>query len=182
MQRPLILFSFALAVVTLACGGDKGTTPPPVPKTITFEGDLAGTKENPPNTTTQGQGHFKIILDTSTNVLTWDVTVSGLLANISNGHIHGPAGAGANAGVILNFNPASNQIPGSTFTGFGSANNGRAQGSLTLSTAVIAPGTNGGPPVTGDSLKKLLLGGQTYVNVHTTQNPGGEIRAQIIKP
>jgi hypothetical protein len=34
--------------------------------------------------------------------------------------------------------------------------------------------------VNGDSLKKLLLAGKTYVNIHTTTNQGGEIRAQLI--
>jgi hypothetical protein len=175
MQRPLLVISFALAAVSLlACGDDK-TTNPPAPKTITFTGTLSGTKENPANTS-PGQGTFTIVLDTSTNVLTWDVQVSGLTTNINNGHIHGPAATTANAGVILNFNPTTNQIPGSTFTGFGAANNGRAQGSLTLTSAVIGGGVN------GDSLKKLLIAGLTYVNVHTTQNGGGEVRAQVVKP
>jgi len=174
MQRPLILFSFALAAVTLACGGD--TTTPPVSKIITFKGDLRSSNENPVNSS-QGQGSFTITLDTSTNVLTWDVQVNGLTTNINNGHIHGPAAAGVNAGVLLNFNPAaSSGIPGSTFTGFGSATTGRAQGTLNLTTAVLTTTVN------GDSLKKLLLAGQAYVNVHTTQNPGGEVRGQIVKP
>lgn len=174
MQRPLLVFSFALAAVTLACGSD--TTTPPPPKTITFTGQLSPAKENPPITTSQGSGTFTIVLDTSTNVLTWDVQVTGLTSNISNGHIHGPAASNVNASVILNFNPATNQIPGSTFTGFQSATAGRAQGTLTLGTAVIGNGVN------GDSLKKLLINGMVYVNVHTTQNGGGEVRAQIVKP
>jgi hypothetical protein len=35
------------------------------------------------------------------------------------------------------------------------------------------------PGVTLDSLLQLMRLGRTYVNVHTTANPGGEIRAQI---
>jgi hypothetical protein len=175
MQRPLILFSFALAAVALACGGDKGTTPPPVSKIITFTGDLKSSNENPTNTS-QGTGTFTITLDTSTNLLTWDVQVNGLTTNINNGHIHGPAAAGVNAGVILNFNPAaSSGIPGSTFSGFGTTA-GRAQGSLTLTSAVVFR-----TDANGDSLKKWLLNGQAYVNVHTTQNPGGEVRGQVVK-
>ena len=34
--------------------------------------------------------------------------------------------------------------------------------------------------VNGDSLKKLLLAGNAYVNIHTVSNPGGEIRGQIV--
>jgi hypothetical protein len=178
MQRPLLVFSLALAAATLACGSD--TTPPPVSKIITFQGSLSPNNENPPITTSQGTGTFKITLDTSTNVLTWDVQVSGLTTNINNGHIHGPALPNVNTGVLLNFNPANTTqgIPGSTFSGFGTANTGRAQGTYTLTSALL-PGSTAN---TGDSLKKWLLAGMTYVNVHTTQNGGGEVRAQLVKP
>jgi len=32
-----------------------------------------------------------------------------------------------------------------------------------------------------DSLLVLLRNGQAYVNVHTTANPGGEIRGQLVR-
>ena len=35
------------------------------------------------------------------------------------------------------------------------------------------------PTINGDSLRKLLLAGLTYANIHTTVNGGGEIRGQI---
>jgi hypothetical protein len=35
--------------------------------------------------------------------------------------------------------------------------------------------------VNGDSLRKLMDAGLTYVNVHSQQFPGGEIRGQIAK-
>jgi hypothetical protein len=93
---------------------------------------------------------------------------------VSNGHIHGPftpGGAPTTANVILNFNT----LPGGTFVGIGTANAGSVSGTTTL---VAATQFTGG--VNGDSLKKLLLAGKTYVNIHTTTNQGGEIRAQLI--
>jgi len=73
--------------------------------------------------------------------------------------------------VILNFNT----LPGATFVGFGAATTGSVSGTVTLIAATPISTT-----VNGDSLKKLLLAGKTYVNIHTTTNPGGEIRAQLI--
>ena len=180
MQRPLLVFSCALAAVTLAC---KDSTTPAVSKTIIFTGNLTAAAEivtpPAPPITSPGSGSFRITLDTSTNVLTWDVQVNGLTTNINNGHIHGPASASGNASVILDFAPGNTLIPAHTFTGFGSANSGRAQGSVTLGSGILRTGGT----VNGDSLKKLLLlGGQTYVNVHTMQNGGGEVRGQIVKP
>jgi hypothetical protein len=95
---------------------------------------------------------------------------------VNNGHIHGPflPGATGTAGVILNFNPTV--TPGATFTGLNSATVGSTTGSVTLTAALSLTST-----VNGDSLKKLLLAGATYVNIHTLSNSGGEIRAQLIK-
>ena len=93
---------------------------------------------------------------------------------MNNGHIHGPftpGGTATTADVILNFNT----LPGATFVGFGTATSGSVSGSVTLNAATQIS-TN----VNGDSLKKLLLASLTYVNIHTTTNGGGEIRAQLV--
>jgi hypothetical protein len=39
--------------------------------------------------------------------------------------------------------------------------------------------TTGTPAITFDSLVSAIRAGNAYVNVHTTANPGGEIRGQI---
>ena len=103
-------------------------------------------------------------------MFTYDVTFQGMTSNVTLGHIHGPAAATANASPILNFGT----LPGATFTTGGLS--GTAHGSTTLNAA-----NQLSPTVNGDSLKKLLLAGLTYVNIHTTQNGGGEIRAQLTK-
>ena len=66
-------------------------------------------------------------------------------------------------------------LPGGTFVGIGSATSGSVSGSVTLNATTQISTT-----VNGDSLKKLLLANLTYVNIHTTSNPGGEIRAQLV--
>ena len=89
-------------------------------------------------------------LDTATKKLTYDVTFKDLSGPATAAHFHGPAAAGANAGVVL---PLGNN-PTSPITG-----------SATLTDKQMAD----------------LQSGMMYVNVHTKENPGGEIRGQVEK-
>lgn len=63
---------------------------------------LSGANEVPANTSA-GSGMLDASLDKQSNVLTWTVTYSGLTGPVKAGHFHGPAAAGANAGVALGF-------------------------------------------------------------------------------
>jgi len=180
MRTRFIARTLASASVALAaCGSDNPSTPA-VSKIVNFTavltpaGEVGATLKGSP----AGSGTLTASLDTSTNVFTWDVEFAGLTSNVNNGHIHGPfpLGTATSAGVILNFNPTA--IPNATsatFTGLNSATSGSAKGSIVLNAAALS-GTVG-----ADSLVKLLLSGEAYVNIHTVQNPGGEIRGQITK-
>jgi len=182
MRNRIVALSIAAAGIgAFACGSDSTT--PPVSKIINFTASMtpAGEVGANLNGSPSGNGSFTATLDTSTNVFTWSFTFAGLTSNVNNGHIHGPfvvGQTGNTAGVILNFNPASPPPGGTglTFTGFGAANNGAGGGSI-----VLAGSTTIGNGVSGDSLRKLLLAGNAYVNIHTTSNPGGEIRAQVVR-
>lgn len=116
----------------------------------TFKATMNGASEVPSNTTT-GTGAATVTVD-GTNI-TWNVTFSGLTGPATAVHIHGPAPAGKNAGVMIWLSekgkPATSPVTGSG----------------TLTEAQI-----------GD-----LNNGQCYVNVHTAANPGGEIRGQLAK-
>ena len=169
LGRLFLAAAVVTAVATAACSDDKTVTPTPVSKIVTFKATLSGASEVPANTTT-GTGLFTATLDTSTNVLTYDLTFSGLTSNVNNGHIHGPAAVGVNSGTTINFNT----LAGATFS-FG-ATSGTAHGVVTLTSATQITTT-----VNGDSLKKLLFAGLTYANIHTINNAGGEIRGQITK-
>jgi hypothetical protein len=76
-------------------------------------------------------------------------------------HIH-LAPFGENGGVVVNLNPTS------------SSNGVIAQGKFTAENFV---GTLDGRDL--DDLIDAMKGGTAYVNVHTAQNPGGEIRGQV---
>jgi hypothetical protein len=82
--------------------------------------------------------------------LFYTVTYSGLSSAGTVAHIHGPADPTISAGVL---------IPLTSPTG----TSGTITGSAILTPQNLA----------------YLLAGQTYMNIHTINNPGGEIRGQI---
>jgi CHRD domain len=82
---------------------------------------------------------------------------TNLTAPASAAHIHGPAGPTNTAGVL--FDLAAAHLPAGD----------PAQGGLIFGSVVYTP--------EGAS---NLLAGLNYLNIHTTNNPGGEIRAQLI--
>jgi hypothetical protein len=173
MQNRSITLVLAAATMALAACGSDSTSPPPASKIVNFDVALTPAAEPSVTGNPTGSGRFTATLDTSTNMFTWNVVFSGLTSNVNNGHIHGPFPDGTKtaAGVLLNFNPTA--LPGNTFVGLNSATSGSATGSVTLGAAPVGS-------IAGDSLKKLLLAGLVYVNIHTVTNPAGEIRGQIV--
>jgi hypothetical protein len=79
--------------------------------TTTVTTQLSGKNEVPANESKAG-GTARITFDSKTNKLSWTVTYRGLTPTA--GHFHGPAAAGANAGVVVPFaNVASSPVVGS---------------------------------------------------------------------
>jgi len=173
MRRPPVaLLALAAAAAIAACSGSSSSTAPASSpgNVVTFKATMNGISENPANSSA-GTGTFTATLDTVTNAFTWDVVFTGLTSNVTAGHIHGPVEiASLNAGTTINF--ASS--PGATFS-LGQVT-GTAHGTATLNAANAITAT-----INGDSLKKLLFAAKTYANVHTVNNPGGEIRGTIVK-
>jgi uncharacterized protein (TIGR03118 family) len=118
----------------------------------TFVGTLSGAQEVPANATT-GRGVGILILDPSGTSAKVSVYFTGLTSNAQAAHIHGPAAPGSNAPVLFPFAT----VPAATS---GSINN------VTISLT----------PTQVQQLKDGLF----YFNVHTVNNPGGEIRGQIL--
>ncbi len=122
-----------------------------------YGGPLSGAQEVPAVTTTAtGQGTAVISADGST--ITYIVTYSGLSGTVNAAHIHTGA-AGVAGGVILPLHAGSSPMVG-TLT----AANFAASGSVTTFAQAVA----------------AIRAGTTYFNLHTTANPGGEIRGQIV--
>ena len=116
-----------------------------------FRADLSGDEEVPAVATT-GMGASTATLDPETMTLNVTGTFSGLSAPASAAHIH--AGRrGENGDVVFPLVLAAE----------GDGTSGTLEGEFTL---------------TPEQVDTLRSGGY-YVNVHTPNNPGGEIRGQL---
>jgi hypothetical protein len=132
-----------------------------------FTASLKGGEEVPANDSkAQGQAIFKVSKDGES--ISYKLIVANI-ENVSMAHIH-LAPAGQNGPVVAWLYPGSpppQLIPG-RFDGI------LAEGTLTAANLV--------GPLAGGTLKDLLenmASGNAYVNVHTSQFPGGEVRGQI---
>jgi hypothetical protein len=98
-----------------------------------------------------GQGALTATLNSETNELKYHVEFNGLTGPVVAAHFHGPAAEGVNA---------KPQVPvkGNPITS-------PIEGSATLT-----------PEQT-----KELMDGKWYFNLHTSANPGGEVRGQVMK-
>ena len=93
-----------------------------------------------------GTGVGTITFDTVTNLLSWNVSHSGLSGAVTAAHFHGPALPDQNAGVQVGIGVPS-----------------PAMDSMVLTPAQATD----------------LLAGLWYINIHSTNFPGGEIRGQV---
>jgi hypothetical protein len=115
-----------------------------------FVANLTSAQEVPTNATT-GKGVCTITLNAAETQININLTYSGLSSAANAGHIHGPAPVGVNAGILI------------TFTGVTGTSN-----TIIISGQAITP-----------TQVQQLRSGQLYVNVHTVNNSGGEIRGQL---
>jgi CHRD domain len=98
------IFAGALLSVAFSAGA--------LAETVTFKTDLKSSQEVPANDST-GTGTAAVTYDPASKVLKWTVTYSGLTGPATMAHIHGPAAAGKNAGVLIGFAKADSPIEGS---------------------------------------------------------------------
>jgi len=101
MQPALRAGLLATALALAGCGSMSMSSNPH------FSASLSAAMEVPPNDST-GSGTLDATLDSKTQVLSWTLNYTGLSGPATAAHIHGPAAAGTNAGVVVPFpNPTS---------------------------------------------------------------------------
>ena len=112
---------------------------------------LLSAAEQSAPTESPGSGCVLFVLDRPTLKLDWTMTYVELTSRATGAHVHGPQTPGGNAGVLFDLAADGLKSP--------------VTGSTVLSEAQL----------------KYLLTGRTYVNLHTTRYPAGELRGQIMR-
>ena len=140
-------------------------------QTFTLTASLSGAGQATQTTNGLNTGAFGdavVTVNIAAQTLTYTVRVFNLPSGVSASHIH--VGADKTAGpVVVNFAPP---VPASNDFDF--------TGVVKFSEFVLRPDQG---IRSSDDMVQAILGGNSYVNVHSSANPGGEIRGQlIVKP
>jgi CHRD domain len=131
----------------------------PATRSVTYVARMNGAQETP-STNAKGSGTATLTVDGTK--LKYSVEIHDLSGPPTAAHIH--VGAIGIAGPpVYTFVIKSGSGSGGTIS----------EGTIDLTTDASAG-------VSGDSLKVLLSNGKAYVNVHSKNFPGGEIRGQVM--
>ena len=146
----LVSFAFiGLSVLMTGCSKNDSTPPNTDKYNIAASLNAANEVKTPALSTVTfpGTGTMTGTYNSTTNLLTYSISWTGLSGTATASHFHGPALTTENAAVQVGFTLAGNS----------------ASGTATLD----------------ETQESQLLTGKWYANVHTTANPGGEIRGQV---
>ena len=103
-----------------------------------------------PPRVSKGHGILNATFDTTSKTLQWTITYGDLSGPPTMAHFHCPAPVGQNAKV-----------------------------QVAIDKAALASPIKGEAKLTDEQANELM-GGQYYFNIHTEQNPTGEIRGQVM--
>src|SRR4051812_33129066 len=142
---------------------------PAAAETFTLNATLTGAGETPaPGLNTAALGSAVVVVDMGARTVTYSVTVFNLPSGVIASHIHVGA-IGTQGPVVVNFAPP---VPASNDFSF--------SGTVKDTEFVLRPDVG---IRSADDMFQAILGNNSYVNVHSQVNPGGEIRGQLtIKP
>jgi hypothetical protein len=140
-----------------------------------FSARLSGDNEVPP-VSTDATGRIRLVVNSQQDPLDYQISLSNLNGVVTGAHIHS-GGSGTNGPIVANLN-----VHGA----FASASAGAGGGGGSATTSTSTGGTIASADLKGplagkqiSDLIKLIEDGKAYVNVHTDQNPDGEIRGQL---
>lgn len=133
-------------------------------QTLNFTALLSGANETPGIASGAG-GTATVSLNTATRTVTYRVDVYNLPSGATAAHFHA-GGPGVAGPVVVNFTVSSGISNDFSISGTASAAD------------LVARGDQG--IRSWDDFVQALTLGQVYVNVHSSVNPGGEVRGQVV--
>jgi hypothetical protein len=154
-----LLWTCALATALAAIGTGAASAQ-------TLTATLMGNEETPAALNTGAFGSAEVGVDAANREITVNLQIFNLPTGSAAGHIH--AGARGTAGpVVIDFLFPTGRTGDFTLNLRLGQANFRARPEIGINTI--------------DDAIQAILGGNAYVNVHTTQYPGGEIRGQLTR-
>jgi hypothetical protein len=145
-----------------------------------FDASLSGAAESPSNSS-PGLGFAVVTFDNTLNTMEVNVTFSNLLGNVTASHIHAPtAVAGTGTANVATTTPTFTGFPlGATFGTYDHIFDMTQASSYNNPSFITA---NGGTTASAEAaLLGYMLSGQSYLNIHSTVVPGGEIRGFLVE-
>jgi hypothetical protein len=136
---------------------------------------LTGYEEDPLVLSTPGTGEFKAFVRADKEQIHYRLRYADLEGGVTQAHIH-LGGRHQSGGIIVFL--CSNIGGGPPGTQACPPAPARISGTLTPA-QVVGPSAQGIDPGEFDELLDAIDAGVTYVNLHTTKYPAGEIRAQL---
>ena len=165
-----LLVKAVLAVALVAAVAVMGALAAESNKTMLKADPLTGYQEaTPAGVSTVATGSFEATIDEVAQTIDYTLSYSGLEATVLFAHIH--FGNRFNSGGISAFLCGGGSKPACPQEGV-------VTGTVT-SADVIGPASQGIAPGEFGELVRAMRAGITYVNVHSTMFPAGEIRGQI---
>lgn len=158
---------FATLALTVAALGAGAA--PAAAQTFTLTATLTGAGETPaPGINTGAFGTAVVTVDMAARTVTYRVDVFNMPSGVTASHIHvGPAGTAGP--VIVNFAPPVN-----------ASNDFSYSGTVPEAQFLLRPDQG---IRSGEDALQAILGNNSYVNVHSSVNAGGEVRGQLtLKP
>ena len=152
-----------------------------------FNEFLNGFKEAQAIVATTATGTFKATISRDETEIAYELTFNDLEGDVRQAHIH--IGHPQNQGNIVLWlceteqvqNPNTTAPTPSCLQDGPNQRSGRVTGTLTFADIIVqtANGIDAGTPEEFAQVVSLIKAGKTYVNVHTTKFPPGEIRSQL---
>jgi hypothetical protein len=161
------------AVDWMACVQVRHSAAPAFGVTIVYTTSLSGPNENPP-IASPGVGVGTVTVDTTAHTLRVQEKFSGLTTGTTASHIHCCVATPTGTAGVATMTPTFSGLP-----------LGVTLGSMDQTFDTLATSTYNAPFVTANggtaagaeaALFTGLAAGTAYLNIHTTQNLGGEIR------